>query len=547
MTTQLLINTQLSRSQSLLEDGTTLSQFSPESSPTLKSIFQPSEVLLFKGIPGDLREHEVMHMFEGYGLIKDILIAHHKRYLFVQFENEHLATKCHQFYSINGPKIRNHDLYVCYTGKSNISKPKALLNPTSRFLHIKFPQSFTEVTTSMIISLLPEYCIYSRIQAHKAKTWEAFIELQDVFSAIMAKEYILQTQNIMYGGSITVTFSTEREIPNQDGFQESEEHKDEYNDEFSLPPPMLDTPISTYEELPNFSMTAFPCFSDPYLNGGSPVMGHSPVYGNGSPLLGPMSPMRNASPQLNGRRVIQPNSMNLGDGSPVFRSSSPTMNGSPLMLPMSAGQFNNVNTFNNTPINNVLHVKDLPENITPLMLFRLFGMYGNVMKIKILFNHPEKAFIEFQSPLQAELARRCLSNCPIQGRVLKVDFAKKGTIVDISLLKKEPDNKYLGDFANSSEHRYKYVGSKNHANISPPSKVLHLSNMHADQTENYYRELFKNHGKIKKFLFMKSEEKMALIEMGSVEDALNILIYFHNFDIDGKFLKVTFSKYKKIK
>jgi len=86
MTTQLLINTQLARSQSLLEDGTTLSEFSPESSPTLKSIFQPSEVLLFKGIPGDLREHEVMHMFEGYGLIKDILIAHHKRYLFVQFE-----------------------------------------------------------------------------------------------------------------------------------------------------------------------------------------------------------------------------------------------------------------------------------------------------------------------------------------------------------------------------------------------------------------------------------------------------------------------------
>jgi len=216
------------------------------------------------------------------------------------------------------------------------------------------------------------------------------------------------------------------------------------------------------------------------------------------------------------------------------------------MLPMSAGQFNNVNTFN-TPINNVLHVKDLPENITPLMLFRLFGMYGNVMKIKILFNHPEKAFIEFQSPLQAELARRCLSNCPIQGKILKVDFAKKGTTVDISLLKKEPDNKYLGDFSNSSEHRYKYVGSKNHANISPPSKVLHLSNMHADQTETYYRELFKNHGKIKKFLFMKSEEKMALIEMVSVEDALNILMYFHNYDIDGKFLKVSFSKYKKIK
>ena len=77
---------QISSYDNLLEDGSTLSQFSPESSPLLKSSFQPSDVLLFKGIPGDLREIEVMSLFERYGEIKDILIAHHKRYLFVQFE-----------------------------------------------------------------------------------------------------------------------------------------------------------------------------------------------------------------------------------------------------------------------------------------------------------------------------------------------------------------------------------------------------------------------------------------------------------------------------
>lgn len=75
-----------SQTESLLEDGSTLSQFSPESSPLIRAGFAPSEVLLFKGIPGDLREIEVMPLFEGYGPIKDILIAHHKRYLFVQFE-----------------------------------------------------------------------------------------------------------------------------------------------------------------------------------------------------------------------------------------------------------------------------------------------------------------------------------------------------------------------------------------------------------------------------------------------------------------------------
>jgi len=48
-----------------------------------------------------------------------------------------------------------------------------------------------------------------------------------------------------------------------------------------------------------------------------------------------------------------------------------------------------------TETNNILLVNNLPESITPLMLFRLFGMYGNVMKVKILFNKPEKGFIEF--------------------------------------------------------------------------------------------------------------------------------------------------------
>lgn len=67
-------------------DASPMSQYSPDASPSFKMTFQPSEVLLFKGIPGDLREIEVMPLFEPYGLIKDILIAHHKRYLFVQFE-----------------------------------------------------------------------------------------------------------------------------------------------------------------------------------------------------------------------------------------------------------------------------------------------------------------------------------------------------------------------------------------------------------------------------------------------------------------------------
>jgi hypothetical protein len=51
--------------------------------------FPPSTVLLFKGVPADLREIELLPILQAYSPIKDILIAHHKRYVFVQFEVHH--------------------------------------------------------------------------------------------------------------------------------------------------------------------------------------------------------------------------------------------------------------------------------------------------------------------------------------------------------------------------------------------------------------------------------------------------------------------------
>lgn len=45
---------------------------------------------------------------------------------------------------------------------------------------------------------------------------------------------------------------------------------------------------------------------------------------------------------------------------------------------------------------------------------------------------------------------------------------------------------------------------------------------------------------------MKNKESMALAEFQSLEEAIKVLIMFHNFDINGKLLKVSFSKYSKI-
>jgi len=195
----------------------------------------------------------------------------------------------------------------------------------------------------------------------------------------------------------------------------------------------------------------------------------------------------------------------------------------------------------------ILLVKNIPNGMTSRMLFRLFGMYGNVLKVKIFFKNPENALIEYQTAEQAEFAKSYLNNCPLYGANIFVTNSKQGVSVDVSSLRKSLETQYMGNYLNSPEHRYKFNGSKNHLNIVPPSRVIHLSNLCDDKDEDFYYSLFQELGVVTKFMFMKGPEKMALMEMDSIESSVKVLMNFHNFNINGKYLKVSFSKYQKVK
>jgi len=212
-----------------------------------------------------------------------------------------------------------------------------------------------------------------------------------------------------------------------------------------------------------------------------------------------------------------------------------------------APSFNSLNHIKEEKSPTILLVKNIPNGITARMLFRLFGMYGNVLKVKIFFKNPENALVEYQTAEQADFAKSYLNNCPLYGNNIFVTNSKQGVLVDVSALRKTQETQYMGNYLNSPEHRYKFNGSKNHLNIVPPSKVIHLSNLCDDKDEDFYKALFKDFGFVSKFMFMKGPEKMALMEMDSVESSVKILMNFHNFNINGKYLKVSFSKYQKIK
>jgi len=48
--------------------------------------YEPSKVILFKGVPEDIDEAEILSLCEVFGTIKDVFIKKQKRYVFLQFD-----------------------------------------------------------------------------------------------------------------------------------------------------------------------------------------------------------------------------------------------------------------------------------------------------------------------------------------------------------------------------------------------------------------------------------------------------------------------------
>ncbi|CAJ0959575.1 unnamed protein product [Ranitomeya imitator] len=195
------------------------------------------------------------------------------------------------------------------------------------------------------------------------------------------------------------------------------------------------------------------------------------------------------------------------------------------------------------PGNSVLLVSNLsPERVTPQCLFILFGVYGDVHRVKILFNKKENALVQMADGNQAQLAMSHLNGQRLHGKPLRITLSKHQSVQ----LPKEgqEDQGLTKDYTNSPLHRFKKPGSKNFQNIFPPSATLHLSNIPPSISEEDIKGLFSNDGcTVKGFKFFQKDRKMALIQMGSVEEAIESVIELHNHDMgENHHLRVSFSK-----
>jgi len=192
--------------------------------------------------------------------------------------------------------------------------------------------------------------------------------------------------------------------------------------------------------------------------------------------------------------------------------------------------------------NAVVHVSNLNEEaVTPRVLFVLFGVYGDVIRVKILFQKKSNALVQMNDDQQAQLVIKYLHGVRLFGRNLQVVLSKHS---QVQMPREGQDVENLtNDYTNSSLHRFKKPGSKNYLNIFPPSDVLHLSNIPPEVTEDALKEAFSKHAQVKAFKFFAKDHRMALIQLYSIDDAVTCLIMMHNFKLtDTYHLRVSFSK-----
>uniref|UniRef100_A0A3Q3EXH1 Polypyrimidine tract-binding protein 1 n=3 Tax=Labrus bergylta TaxID=56723 RepID=A0A3Q3EXH1_9LABR len=505
----------------------------------------PSRVVHVRKLPNDINEAEVIGLGLPFGKVTNLLMLKGKNQAFLELNSEECAQTMVSYYSSVTPVIRNHPIYMQYSthkelktdNSPNQVRAQAALQAVnalhgggigsmaipadasslgggglsqSPVLRVIVENLFYPVTLDVLHQIFSKFgTVLKIITFTKNNQFQALIQYADGMTAQHAK-LSLDGQNI-YNACCTLRIS----------FSKLTSLNVKYNNDKSRDYTRPDLPTADSQQSLDHQTMAAAAFAAPGIISASPYGGAHAF----PPTFAIQQTAGLSMPGMPGALA----SLGMSHGSMAAAAAAASRLGLSGLAP-SAG-------------NNVLLVSNLnPESVTPHCLFILFGVYGDVMRVKILFNKKENALIQMSDSTQAQLAMSHLSGQRLHGRDMRVTFSKHTTVQ----LPREghEDQGLTKDYGNSPLHRFKKPGSKNYSNIFPPSATLHLSNIPPSVVEDDLRRLFASSGAtVKAFKFFQKDRKMALIQMGSVEEAIESLIEFHNHDLgENHHLRVSFSK-----
>ncbi|XP_067824085.1 polypyrimidine tract-binding protein 1-like isoform X8 [Heptranchias perlo] len=497
----------------------------------------PSRVIHIRKLPNDITEAEVISLGLPFGKVTNLLMLKGKNQAFIEMNTEEAANTMVSYYSTVTPYLRSHPIYIQYSNHKelktdnspNQARAQAALQAVnavqtanmaiagtgvpdtavslagqSPVLRIIVENLFYPVTLDVLHQIFSKFgTVLKIITFTKNNQFQALLQYADGSSAQHAK-LALDGQNI-YNACCTLRID----------FSKLTSLNVKYNNDKSRDYTRPDLPSG--DNQPTLDQTMAAAF-------GAPGIISSPYAGAAG--FPPGIAFQQAGLSVPG----------------VHGGLAPLGMPSAAAAAAAAASRMGIPGFGSAA-NAVLLVSNLnPERVTPQCLFILFGVYGDVQRVKILFNKKENALVQMSDCNQAQLAMSHLNGQRLHGKAMRVTMSKHQTVQ----LPREgqEDQGLTKDYSSSPLHRFKKPGSKNFQNIFPPSATLHLSNIPPSVTEDDLKMLFSSTtGMVKAFKFFQKDRKMALIQMSSVEEAIQALIDLHNHDLgENHHLRVSFSK-----
>ncbi|KAG9343282.1 hypothetical protein JZ751_014263 [Albula glossodonta] len=491
----------------------------------------PSRVLHIRKLPSEVSETEVIALGLPFGKVTNILMLKGKNQAFLELGTEEAAVTMVNYYTAVTPHVRNVPVFIQYSNHKELKTDNALnqraqavlqavsavqaggtptsgstasesaLTPApSPVLRIIIDNMFYPVTLDVLQQIFSKFgTVMKIITFTKNNQFQALLQFSDPVNAQQAK-LSLDGQNI-YNACCTLRIDFSKLI-NLNVKYNNDKSRDYTRPELPAGDgqPAIDPSVAAALSKDSSSLLGTPSgMVASYSSGGG--FPSSLGFGQGGGALSPLSAAAAAAAAA-GRVALSGHSGTSG----------------------------------------VLLVSNLNEEmVTPQSLFTLFGVYGDAQRVKILYNKKDSALIQMADGNQAKLAMSHLNGQKMYGKIIRVTLSKHQTV---QLPREGLDDQGLTkDFTNSPLHRFKKPGSKNFQNIFPPSATLHLSNIPQDVTEEDLRLLFSNSGgTVKAFKFFQ-DHKMALLQMSTVEEAIQALIDLHNYNMgENHYLRVSFSK-----
>ncbi|POI28038.1 hypothetical protein CIB84_008212, partial [Bambusicola thoracicus] len=443
----------------------------------------PSRVIHVRKLPSDVTEAEVISLGLPFGKVTNLLMLKGKNQAFIEMNTEEAANTMVNYYTTVTPVLRSQPIYIQFSNHKelktdnspNQARAQAALQAVnsvqsgnlalpapaaavdagmamagqSPVLRIIVENLFYPVTLDVLHQIFSKFgTVLKIITFTKNNQFQALLQYADPMSAQHAK-LSLDGQNI-YNACCTLRID----------FSKLTSLNVKYNNDKSRDYTRPDLPSG--DNQPPLDQTMAAAFGAP---------GIIPA----SPYAGAGFPPTFAIPQAAGLTVQNVHGALAPLAIPAAAAAAAAGR---IAIPGLAGAGNSVLLVSNlNPELNVscvrLSILPLPETVSVSSLSE--GVYGDVQRVKILFNKKENALVQMADGNQAQLAMSHLNGQKLHGKPIRITLSKHQTVQ----LPREgqEDQGLTKDYGNSPLHRFKKPGSKNFQNIFPPSATLHLSNI----------------------------------------------------------------------